>query len=311
MARLKFRHFEVLIAIARCGTLTAAADALGISQSAVSQWLADMEFALGVPLFLRGRQLRPTQFADFVLRHEQRVLADAKRTQEEVDALRNGATGRVRLGIMQAAAPTLLPRVVKRLHESAPGLRLVVFEDIWAGLWPRFERDELDMVIGRPEGGLRSGAWPTESLYDDPHVVISGPHHALVRAPRVAWADVARYPLILPPASTPLRGAIDATFVNAGLPMPQPWIESTSQSANHAVLRETDALAVTSRTAARYFTALGMVHALPVSLSVDVGPLGMVWHDVAPDPMLARVLAAARTEAQALVKAQEYQGGVA
>ena len=268
MARLKFRHFEVLIAIARCGTLTAAADALGISQSAVSQWLADLEFALGVPLFLRGRQLRPTQFADVVLRHAQRVLADAKRTQEEVDALRNGATGRVRLGIMQAAAPTLLPRV-------------------------------------------RSGAWPTESLYDDPHVVISGPHHALVRAPRVAWADVARYPLILPPASTPLRGAIDATFVNAGLPMPQPWIESTSQSANHAVLRETDALAVTSRTAARYFTALGMVHALPVSLSVDVGPLGMVWHDVAPDPMLARVLAAARTEAQALVKAQEYQGGVA
>lgn len=303
VAELKLRHFEVLLAIARCGTLTAAADALGISQPAASQWLADMESALGVPLFIRGRPLRQTPFAEAVLRHARRVLADAQRTQEEIEALRNGAVGRVRLGIMSAAAPILLPRVVRRLRESAPGLRLVVFEDIWAGLWPRFERDELDMLIGRPEGGMRSGAWPTERLYDDPHVVIAGPHHPLVRARRITWTDIARYPLILPPASTPLRGAIDATFVNAGLPMPQPWIESTSQSANYAVLRESDALAVSSRASAHHFAALGLVRALPVRLSTDVGPLGMVWRDVAPDPVLARVLDAVRTEAQAMTEA--------
>ena len=53
VSRLKLRHLRVLVAISRHGSLTAAAGALNMSQPAVSKWLADIESALGVPLFVR------------------------------------------------------------------------------------------------------------------------------------------------------------------------------------------------------------------------------------------------------------------
>ena len=55
ISRLKLRHLTVLVSIARHGSLTAAAEALHMSQPAVSKWLADIEAALGVRLFARWR----------------------------------------------------------------------------------------------------------------------------------------------------------------------------------------------------------------------------------------------------------------
>lgn len=290
--RLRFRHLEGLQAIARHGSLTAAGAALGISQPAVSQWLADIEAAAGAPLFLRGQRLKPTPFAAPLLAHAERVLNDAERTVAELRAIHAGGSGRVRLGTMQVGAAALVPAVVLRLRERAPGIRLSLIEDVTAGLWARFERNELDLLVTRLDPRALASGLPQRRLFADRHRVVCGPRHALARRRRLGWDDAARYPWLMPTEGTPLRRAVEATFARAGLPLPAVLVTSVSALANAVLLADTDALGLMSSVVATRLQRQGLVAALPLTLSPDVGDVGLVWREGEPGPALAAVLSA-------------------
>lgn len=300
VSRLKLRHLRVLVAISRHGSLTAAATVLHMSQPAVSKWLADIESALGVPLFVRGRRLRPTVYAEALVRHAETMLGEARRMHEEVEAIHAGASGILRIGTMAVAAPVLLPRAIHRLRYADSALRIVLVEDIAVGLWPRFDRNELDIIVGRLEEHAHTAKYPAESLHVDPYCVIAGPGHPLARARRPTWERAARYPWILPPATTPLRDAIDATFASQGLPAPRPWLESVSFTANQVILRESECLGISSRSVAQHYQSMGVLKALPLDLTSGIRPLSMVWREADPSPTIRRALDALRAVAREL-----------
>ena len=300
--RLRLRQLELLLELSRQPSLTAAADVLHMTQPAVSQQLADIESALGLPLFERSRGLRPTLAGQALLRYAGQVMAGAQRVGEEVQAIQAGSTGVVRIGAMLVAATVLVPRAVQRLRLEADGdrLRVVLAEDIMQGLWPRLERGELDIVVGRLDARVRSSALPFEELYVDPHCVVCGHHHPLANKRKPAWRDTTRWPWVLPPEQTALRAAVDASFHALQLPLPSARIDSGSMAATLSILQQGECLAVMSRTAARHYQALGMLKVLPLHLSADVGPVGMAWFDTAPSAAVLRVLDALRAEGSAL-----------
>ena len=302
MRRLKFRHLEVLLAVARHRSLTATAEALGASQPAVSQWVADIEAMLGVPLFVRGRQLQPTAYLEPVLWHARRMVNDSQRLQAELRAIEAGDAGVVRIGAMQVAGPMLLPQALLRLRSAGAGLRIELVEDIAAGLWPRFARNELDVLVARLDERAYAAGVPCEALYDDPHCVVAGRHHPLLRKRRPTWVDAAAYPWIMPPAGTALRQAIDATFIAERVAPPHSWLESTAMTPNQVLLQQTECLAVMSGTLARHVEATLGLRALPLQLAAETGPVGMVWHDLEPTPVARRVLDALRDAARQIGK---------
>jgi DNA-binding transcriptional LysR family regulator len=290
--RIRLRHLEVLLTIARSGSLTAAAAALDITQPAVSQWLADIEAAAGVRLFERGRRLRPTPFAAPLLTHAERVLQDADRTLAEVQALRAGGSGRVRIGAMPVATAALVADAVVQLRECAPGVELSLVEDIAATLWSQFERNQFDLLVTRLDAHVLGSGLPLRRLFQDRHRVVCGPHHALAQRKRVAWRDAVRYPWLMPPVGTPLHGALDASFAAAGVPPPSVMLTSTSLTANLALLQRSDAIGVQSGAVAADSLAQGRLVALPLKLVHDTGHVGLVWRDSTPGPALAAVLQA-------------------
>lgn len=277
--RIRLRHLEVLRAIARHGSLTAAATALGITQPAVSQWLADIEAAVGARLFERGQRLRPTPYAAPVLAHAERVLQDTQRTLAEVATLRAGGSGRVRVGTMLVAAVSLVPATVLRLREHSPGIALTLVEDIAVGLWSRFERNELDLLVTRLDARALGSGLPHRRLFADRHRVVCGTAHPLASRRRVTWRDAARHPWLMPTGGTPLHEALCATFASAGVPLPATLLTSVSTNANLALLRDTDALAVQSSAVAAEMHARGLLVALPLVLTHDIGDVGLVWRE--------------------------------
>ncbi|WP_232077076.1 LysR substrate-binding domain-containing protein [Variovorax sp. PBL-E5] len=298
LQRLRLRHLEILLAVDRHGSLTGTADALGVSQPAVSQWLAEIEAALGVPLFVRGRQIQPSPHLPVALRHARRMVADSQQLQRELASVSAGMQGIVRIGAMPVATAGLLPHALREVKAQSEPLQIEVVEDIAAGLWARFERHELDVIVGRLDERAFGPQVRCEPLFKDPHCVVVGRTHPLLRVARVSWTRAARHPWILPPQDTALRRAIDATFLDHGLAPPLPWLVSTSGMLNQQLMRETDCIGVMSGAAAHHPASLKTLSILPLRLKSDVGPVGMVWDLKEPSPALDRVLQALRDSAK-------------
>lgn len=303
--RIRLRHLEILLAISQHESLTAAANALDMTQPAASQWLADIEAAIGVPLFTRGRRLQPTIYAAPLLRHAERVLGDSRRVVDEVAAVRGGDFGLVRIGVMLVGATVLVPQAICKLRSSASPIRIEVIEDVTSGLWARFERNELDLIIGRLDDRALSSGYPQEVLFSDTYCVVSGPQHVLAKKAAVSWQDAARYPWIMPSPGTPLRSAIESTFIRDKVTLPEVWLDSASFTANQALFRSTDCLGVLSSNVAKYYQSLNLLTQLPLFLpeTLDVGDVGMIWKENEPGIALITMLDALRSAGTHLAEA--------
>jgi DNA-binding transcriptional LysR family regulator len=288
--RIRLRHLEVLLVISRHRSLTAAAAELDITQPAVSQWLADIEAAVGVRLFERSQGLRPTPYTATMLAHAQRVLKDAERAIAEVAAIRSGSAGRLRVGATQVATASLVPATVLWLREHEPGIELSLVEDTVARLWVEFERNEVDLLVTRLDVLALGSGLPHRRLFADSYRVVCGPHHPLVGSTQLGWRDVSRFQWLMPPTGTPLHEALSTSFASAGIALPPVLLTSVSPAVNVALLRDTEALALQPTAMAQRLQAKGELISLPLTLAHNTGDVGLVWREPEPGPVLAAVL---------------------
>lgn len=117
------RRLLVFREVARAGSLSAAARALGWTQPAVSQHVRQLEKASGAPLVVReGRGVSLTEAGRVLLRHADAVADRLEAAEQELSALAGLHTGRVRIAAFPTAAAVLLPPVLAALLQRAPGL---------------------------------------------------------------------------------------------------------------------------------------------------------------------------------------------
>ena len=295
--RLRLRHLTMLLNISRHSSLTAAAEAMKMSQPAISQWLSDIENALGITLYTRGRRLKPTPYAEVLIKHAQIMLGESSRMHEEIAAMQKGASGIVRIGTLLVGATKLLPATLLSLMTDSPNLQFSVIEDLNVNLVSRFENNELDIIIGRIDFLMLTSKYFHEVLLDDQHCVFCGPNHPLAKKRKPTWKDTLNFPWILPPPGTPLRQIIEMNFAANELTYPAPWMESTSITANMALMRKSDCLAISSITAVNFYESFGIIKALPLNLSNLSNSIGMMWRDKTPSPQIQIVLDTLRVQA--------------
>jgi molybdate transport repressor ModE-like protein len=119
------RRVLIFRAVARAGSISAAARDLGWTQPAVSQHLARLERDVGGPLLLRGPAgVRPTQAGTALLRRADVIAAELHAAGEELADLAQLRGGRVRLVAFPSAAATLVPAALGDLARERPGLEV-------------------------------------------------------------------------------------------------------------------------------------------------------------------------------------------
>ncbi|SEG85284.1 DNA-binding transcriptional regulator, LysR family [Actinacidiphila yanglinensis] len=129
MPELTLTGLRVMLEVAQRGSFTAAAEALGYTQSAVSRQIIAMEAAVGTPLFERhARGVRPTLSGEALLRHARRMIAHAEAAELEIAGLRDRLAGRLTVGAYPTAAAVLVPRAIARLHKAHPALTVSLWE---------------------------------------------------------------------------------------------------------------------------------------------------------------------------------------
>ena len=123
------RRLRLLFELSHRGTITAVAEALAYTPSAVSQQLAALEREAGVPLLERtGRRVALTPAGVVLARYAESVLAVLEEASAALAATRSSLTGPLRIGAFPSAARTLLPPALVALGGDHPGLELMVTE---------------------------------------------------------------------------------------------------------------------------------------------------------------------------------------
>lgn len=125
---MRARQIEVFRMVMRCGTLTSAAEALNVSQPALSQILLHTEDELGFKLFLRVKgRLIPTPEAEELYPEVDRIFADLEGLRRRAGDLRQGKAGVVRLATSAPASLSLVPVALRHFRAAHPDIRVLSY----------------------------------------------------------------------------------------------------------------------------------------------------------------------------------------
>lgn len=209
---ISMRQLEYLVAVADAPTWSVAAERVGVSPSALSQGLAELERRIGVTLFeAQGRRRVLRSAVEPVLDHARQVVALTSDLVEWSDRLRTARSGRVRLGMVDVAAVDHYPDVLRRFRAEHPDVELSLFVSPSADLLADLRAGMLDLVVcvDPPE-------WPpgidVEPLRDEPIVVLA-PTGTTIGDP-VEWG-----PWVVFPADSHTRRQIIDRLREIGAPL--------------------------------------------------------------------------------------------
>jgi DNA-binding transcriptional LysR family regulator len=212
MLSLTLRQLEYAVAVARHGGVTAAAQALHVSQPALSVALAQLETLLGRALFLRrpGGRLTPSGFGrGWLEAAEAQVLALTRLTQAGA-----GLAPVVRFAVFEDLAPTALAPLLTYAARHAPNLILLPQVMGFEALAEALRAGQVDLALTW-DLGLQTDMARQVLARIPPHAVLAA-GHALAGRPTISLQDLAEQPLILADQGLSL-GHMRALFAARGL----------------------------------------------------------------------------------------------
>lgn len=290
-SNIKLRHLQLIAALDEFRHIGRTAEFLSVTQPAVSKMLGEVEQMLGVVLFERSsRGTEPTTSGQALIRFARSVLAGYERARDEIANVESGALGRTRVGSMVVALPTVIAPAVEALKARAPTATVLIEEGDLAHLLPKLRVSEVDFIVGRLEPGYSAPDLVTERLYDERMVAVAAPTHPLARKRTVRWRDIAAFPCVLPPPWASLRVKLEQEFYREGVNPPSDLVESASFLAQSTFLRSRNAISFMAQSVARQYTQDGVVATLPVTVPVEVPPVGMIFMRERTETAVTRAL---------------------
>lgn len=191
---MEISQVETFLAVATFGGFHRAAEALRVSQPAVSSRIKALEASLGVMLFVRSRNTLTLSTAGRVLRpYAEQLLKTASVARQAVHELQPGSDTPLQIAAGLSISVYFLPDVLKRFQQAFPRLNI--------SIRPGHSKEVLEMVLNEEaEIGLaRSLQHPeveTISLRDDPLILVAHPTLKLGKSRRARLEQVAGWPLI-------------------------------------------------------------------------------------------------------------------
>ncbi|NGO90970.1 MAG: pca operon transcription factor PcaQ [Halomonas sp.] len=274
--RIKLRHLQAFLEVARQRSFARAAERLAITQPGISKTIRELEDTLSVALFERTpRGVSLTQAGLTLLRH----AGPAVRALEEgVDAIQSAQEGAhwLRIGTLSTVESRLLPEALRRWQlDSAAECAAQVVTGTSAFLLSRLRRGELDVVVGRMTEAREIHDLSFEHLYYERLQLIVRAGHPLLAEQASAVNKLCDYPWIVPPPQTTLRQQVDSFFVRHGLALPAQRIETLSLALGRRYALTGNAIWVAPEEAVRSALLRGELCELALPLEPHGGAVGL------------------------------------
>jgi len=209
------RQMATFQVVARLGSVSLAAEALHLSQSAVSIQIASLESSAGAPLIERtGRGVRLTEAGELLVVYADRLLNLWNEASDEMSTFLGAFSGTLRVGAV-TTAEYWLPRLLVTFINANPRVKLRLLfgnrEEVVRGL----AGQEVDIaVMGHPPEELRV---VSSTFAKNPMAFVAAPHHPLMAEPMLTMAALAQAPLLVRERGSGTRNTVERLFRDAGM----------------------------------------------------------------------------------------------
>jgi len=203
---MDLRQLHALLAVAEHHSFSAAARALHTVQSNVSTHVARLEQEVGSTLIDRS-QGELTVEGEIVADRARRILTELRSIEDDLIALRDDVSGRVRAGVIGTTARWLVPSLLNAVSDEFPRIELQIIEATTTSLVPQLLNDRLDLaVINLPVDDPDVDA---DVLFTEERIIVAPLNHPLAEHDRVDLAELSLHEILLPPQGTAFRDEID------------------------------------------------------------------------------------------------------
>jgi DNA-binding transcriptional LysR family regulator len=260
---LQLKDFRLIRSIHETGQLGMAAEQMAMSQPAASRMLASIERIVGGPVFLRHpKGMTPTPVGETLIRNGHNLLNGLDQTLREISSVSEGLAGTARVGSVTDGSVAFVVPAIQELKKTATGADIhvdvapsdVLVEGLFRGEYdfvlsripPQYDKRQLEVRQGRHE--------------DICFMIRMG--HPLSGQAAATLEQLAAYEWVIQAPHTPLRQAVEAVFVSAGVELPDDIVNTTSMLVMVAYLASSDAIAPIPRQVAQLFVANGLAGGL-------------------------------------------------
>jgi DNA-binding transcriptional LysR family regulator len=219
--QLTLKQLRAFAAVYRLGRLASAADELGVTQSAVSVMIRQVEETLNTRLFDRTtRSLVPTSAAEEAFGIAERILEDVATLGSNFRDLSEGSRGRVRLAATPGTAVSLLPETARRFSRRYANIELILDDCAPNQFLPLISSERVEFGIGVPPPAKTE--FDSTPILKDSVLLVCAVDHPFAAQKQVRWASLSGVPLIAFRDGYGIRQLLDTTVTRAGF---EPRIE--------------------------------------------------------------------------------------
>lgn len=261
MMNLHMRDLSYFVKVAELGHLGRAAEAIHVSQPALSKCIDRLEAHYEADLFERaGRSIRLTDAGRLLYERSTLIERTLDETHRQIASLGSGLAGLVRVGAAATVAEFMMPTICRKLQETAPdvvvelqiGMNDVLHESLRKGL--------LDIIVG-PLSDSNDDVMAVPIATDTVVVAASATHPLAGQS--ASLQQMMAYRWVLPARSVATRQWLEDVFRKAGLPAPRVAVATSSIAAVPTLIAETGLLSFISKRnlgAGRFSPRLVEVH---------------------------------------------------
>lgn len=298
-SRIKYRHLQTFVEVARQRSVVKAADSLHISQPAVTKTIRELEEVLKVELFERdGRGIRITKPGEVFLRHATASLTALRQGIDSVSHEQLDNVPPVRVGALPTVSTRIMPRAMQLFLSEGTRSRIKIVTGDNAVLLEQLRTGELDLMVGRLAAPEKMAGFSFEHLYSEQVLFIVRKGHPLLEQTGPIFSTLSDYPVLMPTRGSIIRPFVEQFLIANGAGPITTQVETVSDSFGRAFVRMSDAVWIISSGVVAGDIADGVLAALPVDTSETKGPVGLTLRaDATPSLPMAILMQTIRQAA--------------
>jgi LysR family transcriptional regulator, low CO2-responsive transcriptional regulator len=283
-------HLETFCQAAETSSFTAAAQALGLTQAAISQRIQALEKSLGVPVFRRqGGRVLLTDAGQQLYRYGQRILALHEEARAEISGRRTPVTGELTLAASTIPGEHLLPAILSTLRNRYPHIQVRATVTDSSAVLQAVEHGHANLgLVGRKDDNPHL---EFRSFACDQLVLVVPAEHPWAKRVRVSLKELYTQPLILREAGSGLRWCLEQALAEAGKAASklQVTLELGSNEAIKDAVQRGMGLAVLSTHSIEQELTAGKLHAVAITGLKLARDIFAVWDRRRVLPIPARL----------------------